>query len=66
MDRRLSRDPRLPRWLQLRVEGCPLPQNGPLSGVRVQMELDLPANQILFMDIPVITGPTGQVGDAIV
>lgn len=61
---RLPRDPRLPRWLHLGLDGGPLPPDGPLPGVRVQVQLDLPPGQPLTLMVPILIGPVGRVAHA--
>lgn len=58
---RESQEQELPSWLLLGLESSPLPPNGVQLGVRVLVQVDVPAGQPLVLEIPFTMSPTGRV-----
>ena len=58
---RIRRNDRLPNWLILGVEGTPIQPGNLQTGVRVLLQVDVPAGQPLALEIPIMFGPEQHV-----
>lgn len=49
----------IPGWLPMSISAVPLPPDGPLPGLDVQVRLKIPANSDVQLHLPVVVGPVG-------